>query len=341
MAVGTSSAASDLHLRQARRACEYNATKGISMSNPQGPAAGPEGVLVVGAGELGTCVLDALHRRSDRDAELRTLTLMVRRSTSDHAERRAADLAAKGIALVELDVAEASVAELAAVMGRHHTVISCIGMTAGPGTQVKLARAALAGGVPRYFPWQFGMDYDVIGRNSPQDLFDEQLDVRDLLRGQDETQWVIVSTGLFTSFLFEPSFGVVDLGTNTVNALGSWDNEVTVTTPEDIGALTAEIVHARPRIANQVVYVAGDTIDFRQLADIIDEVRGEPVTRTEWSPPYLLDELERHPTDPMAKYHAVFAQGRGVAWPKEESFNGTRGIPTITATEWARAHLSA
>jgi hypothetical protein len=244
-------------------------TKGISMSNTPDPAAGPEGVLVVGAGELGTCVLDALHRQSDRDAELRSLTLMVRRSTSDHAKRRAADLAAKDIALVELDVAEASVAELAAVMGRHHTVISCIGMTAGPGTQVKLARAALAGGVPRYFPWQFGMDYDVIGRNSPQDLFDEQLDVRDLLRGQDATRWVIVSTGLFTS-----------------------------------------------------------------------EVRDEPVTRTEWSLPYLLDELERHPTDPMAKYHAVFAQGRGVAWPKVESFNGARGIPTTTAAEWARAHLT-
>ncbi|MFC7673323.1 aromatic alcohol reductase [Mycolicibacterium sp. GCM10028919] len=310
------------------------------MSNPKEPAASSEGVLVIGAGELGTCVLDALSRRADRDADLRSLTLMVRRSTSDHAKRRATDLAAAGIALVELDVAQASVAELAAVMGRHHTVISCIGMTAGPGTQVKLARAALAGGVPRYFPWQFGMDYDVIGRNSPQDLFDEQLDVRDLLRGQDATQWVIVSTGLFTSFLFEPSFGVVDLSTNTVNALGSWDNRVTVTTPEDIGALTTEIVHARPRIANQVVHVAGDTIDFRQLADIVDEVRGEPVARTEWSLPHLLDELERHPADSMAKYHAMFAQGRGVAWPKERSFNGTHGIATTTAAEWAHAHLA-
>jgi len=28
---------------------------------------------------------------------------------------------------------------------------------------------------------------------------------------------VIVSTGMFTSFLFEPSFGVVDLAQNTVH----------------------------------------------------------------------------------------------------------------------------
>ena len=74
---------------------------------------------------------------------------------------------------------------------------------------MKIAQAALEGGVRRYFPWQFGVDYDVLGRGSAQDLFDEQLDVRDLLRGQSSTEWVIVSTGMFTNFLFEPSFGVV------------------------------------------------------------------------------------------------------------------------------------
>lgn len=136
-------------------------------------------------------------------------------------------------------------------------MVSCIGFAAGPGTQRKITEAALAARVSRYFPWQFGVDYDAIGHGSPQDLFDEQLDVRDMLRAQDDTEWVIVSTGMFTSFLFEPDFGVVDLAANTVNALGSWDTEVTVTTPEDIGVLTAEIIQTRPRIANQVVYVAG------------------------------------------------------------------------------------
>lgn len=310
------------------------------MTTPSDSAVTPTGILVIGAGELGASVLDALSRRADRDADLRTLALMVRPSTSDHARQRAGDLAAKDIALVEADVSEASTSELATIMGRYHTVVSCIGMTAGPGTQVKLAEAALAGGVPRFVPWQFGMDYDVIGRNSPQDLFDEQLEVRDLLRGQNGTEWVIVSTGMFTSFVFDPGFGVVDLSTNTVNALGNWDNEVTLTTPEDIGVLTAEIIHAQPRIANQVVFVAGDTITYRQLADIVEEVRGTPVTRTEWSLPYLLDELGRHPTDPMKKYHAVFAPGKGVAWPKEHSFNASRGIRTTTAAEWAHAHLA-
>jgi hypothetical protein len=310
------------------------------MTNLPDTTAIREGILVIGAGELGSSVLKSLSQRTDRAPDLETLTLMVRHSTSVQARQRATDLAAKGIALVEVDVAEASETELAAIMGRHHTVICCVGMTAGPGTQLKLARAALAGGVPRYFPWQFGMDYDVVGRNSPQDLFDEQLDVRDLLRGQNATEWVIVSTGMFTSFVFEPAFGVIDLDANTVHALGSWDNEITLTTPEDIGTLTAEIVHAHPRIANQVVYVAGDTISFDKLADVVDDVRGTPVTRTEWSLPYLLEELERHPTDSMKKYHAMFAVGRGVAWPKAITYNSIRDIPTTDTASWARKNLT-
>jgi len=56
---------------------------------------------------------------------------------------------------------------------------------------------------------------------------------------------------MFISFLFEPSFGMVDLIENTVHALGSWETAVTVTTPEDIGILTPEILFAEPRIVNR------------------------------------------------------------------------------------------
>lgn len=307
--------------------------------NPSNSAA-KEGILIIGAGELGASILNALSQREHRAADLLTLAVMLRQPTTKHARQRVSTLATKGIAFVHADVAEASVSELAAIMGRYHSVVSCVGMTAGKGTQLKLTEAAIAAAVPRFLPWQFGMDYDAIGRGSPQDLFDEQLDVRDALRGQETTTWVIVSTGMFTSFLLDPKFGVVDLAANTVHALGSWDNEVTITTPEDIGTLTAEIIHTQPRIANQVVYLAGDTITFRQLADIIDQMGGTPATRTVWTLPYLLAQLKRHPNDAIAKYHAVFAAGRGIAWPKDCSFNSIRGISTTTAAQWAHTHLA-
>lgn len=227
------------------------------------------GILVIGAGELGGSVVAALTHRDDAPP----VTVLLRPSdTPRHAQLRD-EFAARGVGIVEADVATATAAELSTVLRQFHTVVSCIGFAAGAGIQCKITEAALAARVPRYFPWQFGVDYDAIGRDSPQNLFNEQLDVRDMLRAQSTTEWVIVSTGMFTSFLFEPEFGVVDLTTNTVNALGSWDTEVTVTTAEDIGALTAEIIQTRPRIANQVVYVAGDTITYRELAEIVGRAR--------------------------------------------------------------------
>lgn len=71
-------------------------------------------------------------------------------------------------------------------------------------------------------------------------LVTEQLDVRDLLRSQSRTQWVIVSTGMFTSFLFEPAFGVVDLAHDTVRALGAWENAVTVNAQRGIELMGVE-----------------------------------------------------------------------------------------------------
>jgi hypothetical protein len=213
-----------------------------------------------------------------------------------------------------------------------------VGFAAGPGMQLKLAQAALSSGIRRYFPWQFGVDYDAIGHGSPQNLFDEQLDVRDLLRGQQATNWVIISTGMLTSFLFEPAFGVVDVHGHVVHALGDWDTAVTLTTPDDIGTLTAEVVLAQPEINNRVIYLAGDTITYGQLAELVDELLGG-VERVRWPVPLLLDELARDPGDSMKKYRAVFAQGVGVAWDKDSTFNVERGIATITAAHLARKHL--
>ena len=189
--------------------------------------------LVIGAGELGRSVLTALSQRKTPEPNGPGITVLLRPSTAPERVRLRRELDSEGVAIEEADVGAAPQSELAAIMGRFHTVVSCIGFTAGPGTQRKLTEAALEAEVPRYIPWQFGCDYDAIGRGSPQDLFDEQLDVRELLRSQNTTEWIIVSTGMFTSFLFEPSFGVVDLSSRSVHALGSWDTEVTVTTAED------------------------------------------------------------------------------------------------------------
>lgn len=80
-------------------------------------------------------------------------------------------------------------------------MISATGFSSPLGTQVHLAQQAPKANVGRYVPWQFGLDYDAVGVGSGMELFDEQLEVRRLLRSQDIVKWTIISTGLFTSYL--------------------------------------------------------------------------------------------------------------------------------------------
>ncbi|MBV7499831.1 aromatic alcohol reductase [Achromobacter sp. ACM05] len=301
-------------------------------------------ILVLGAGELGLPVLRNLARKA-KDVEGARINVLLRASAIESREPNKrndiAEIRDLGIEIVSGDLVKSSIDELSAVFARYDTVIGCAGYAAGIDTPMKLARAALQARIPRYFPWQFGVDFDVIGRGGPQDIFDAQLDVRELLRSQRQTEWVIISTGMFMSYLFEPEFGVVDLQNNAVHALGTLDTAVTLTTPEDIGALTAEIVFATPRIRNEIVYLAGDTVTYGEVADKLQAGLGRPFKRSAWSVEYLLDELARDPQNMMRKYRAAFAQGRGMSWDKGGTFNQRKGIPVTDVASWIDAHLGS
>jgi len=302
-----------------------------------------ENILVLGAGELGLPVLRNLALRA-KDVEGTKISVLLRESTvtSDEPGKQfvITEIRNLGINIVTGDLVMSSVDDLASLFAQFDTVVGCTGYAAGINTPMKPAQAALQARIPRYFPWQFGADFDAIGRGSPQDIFDAQIDVRDLLRSQHETEWVIISTGIFMSYLFEPDFGVVDLQNDTVHALGSIDNTMTLTTPDDIGMLTAAIVFKTPRIRNEIVYIAGDTLTYAEVADKLQSALGRPFSCTEWSEQYLMDKLALNPQDMMSKYRAVFAQGRGVAWDKKQTFNERHNIPVTDVAAWINANLT-
>ncbi|PMR73494.1 aromatic alcohol reductase [Billgrantia endophytica] len=298
-----------------------------------------EKILILGAGQLGMQVIKNMTSRVSPD----TVNVLVEpgftTSPDKYKQEVTDELGRLGVEILSFDLSEGTEASLAELFAGFHTVICCTGFVAGAGTQMKITHAVLAAGVNRYFPWQFGVDYDIVGKESGQPVFDEQYEVRNLLRSQEATEWVIVSTGMFTSFLFEPGFGVVDLEANTVRALGSWDTRVTVTTPEDIGRLTTEIYLEVPRIANEVVFVAGDTLSYGQLATVMEEVTGRPVKRVELPLEELKNQLSFSPDDVMLRYRTAFALGAGMWWEKSKTYNHEKGIETVDVKAWLYRHL--
>ena len=297
-------------------------------------------VLVLGLGELGTAVVRALAAHPQRGSS--TITVLLRPgtlSTSDPAKRaEISQLKPLGVSTLAGDVLQDSESELSALFMPYDTIIGCTGMYYPAGTQLKLARAVLAANVRRYLPWQFGVDYDAIGRGSSQDLFSEQLGIRGLLRQQRSTEWTVVSTGIFMSFLFEPAFGVVSEDRETVTALGDWQNRVTVTTVNDIGTVVAELTWAA-RDVTGVVYVAGDTVSYVQVADLVEKIQGRSIERVQWTVQHLKEELAKDPSNGMKKYRVVFAEGTGVAWDQRQTFNAKRAIKLQDVQSWAMERL--
>ena len=295
-----------------------------------------EKILVLGVGQLGAAVLDALLPAAASHGHI--VTAGVSPGSLDEngqlLSQKYKKYAAAGADFIALDISASGIEPLASLFQQFDTVINCMGFVAGAGTQLKITMAVIQAGVKRYFPWQFGVDYDVVGKGSGQPVWDEQYEVRQLLRSQRATQWVIVSTGMFTSFLFEPAFGVVNLPERTLNALGSWETQVTVTSPKDIGRLTTAIYLEQPRITNEVVFVAGETLTYGRLAELVERASGKVFAKSVLTLGSLQGELERTPDDQMLRYRTAFARGEGVWWPKERTYNVARNIPVEDVKQW-------
>jgi hypothetical protein len=120
------------------------------------------------------------------------------------------------------------------------------------------------------------------------------------------------------------------------------ENQVTITTAEDIGRITAEIVlgeESDALFADRPIFVGGDTVSYEDVARIVELLVQKPVKRNVLTVGNALAALEKDPDNGLLKYQTVFGQGRGVAWDMDQTWNRQRGMLTTRAEEWARANL--
>lgn len=109
--------------------------------------------------------------------------------------------------------------------------------------------------------------------------------------------------------------------------------QVTVTSPADIGRLTTAIYLHQPRIVNEVVFVAGETTSYRQLADTVERVTQQTFSKAVHTLPALLEQLRTNPDDAMLRYRAAFARGMacGGRWA---TLNARHQLPTQDIAGW-------
>ncbi|CAI6313333.1 unnamed protein product [Periconia digitata] len=285
-------------------------------------------ILLIGGGALGSAFIPYLSKIPNS-----TLTLGVRNPSAY------ASIAGPGVTLQALDT-KSPPEDLVPIYADFDIIISAAGFGPGPDGVTQLVRDVLQAGKIRqasgksklwFFPWQWGVDYDIAGDlDGAHTTFKAQVEVRRILRaGADAShvKWTIVSTGIFLGVLFDPGFGTFekrDTGIK-IRALNDWDHKVTVTHTEDIGKILPPILAGQCDAENKVLYIAGDTISYRQFADIVERVTGKQVEREAWSIPHLQQEMEKDPDDMNKQYRRVFA-GPGVWWDKELTLDKRLGV---------------
>ena len=302
-------------------------------------------ILLLGAGELGTAFLSHLSALPNTH-----ITIGIRSPS------RYTHLQSPNISLTAIDLSSPS-ASLAETFSAYDILISATGFGAGPSTVLKLAEEALLAGKIRkeqgkrrlwFFPWQWGVDYDVIGDGEGMmPLFGAQRDVRNFLRRKAEesnVKWTVVSTGIFMSFLFEQFWGIMDRseeeeGKVVVRCLKDWDHKVTVTDVNDIGRVLARVIAGDVEAEDRVLYIAGDTISYRQLADIVKRVSGKQVEQEVWSIEHLKKELGSAPEDGIKKYRLVFARD-GVWWEMDRTVNKALDMDMMDVETFAKRLFS-
>jgi uncharacterized protein YbjT (DUF2867 family) len=303
-------------------------------------------ILLLGAGELGTALLSPL-------TTLPYTTTLATRTPSRYTHLTTTY---PSLSLLALDLTQPST-DLVPTFARYDVIVSATGFGASPNTLLKLANEIIAAGNLRkgkekeklwFFPWQFGVDYDVTGDGEGlMPLFGAQKSVRDLLRSQNSIDWTIVSTGIFMSFLFQDFWGIVARPSHasqedrvTVRALRDWEHGVTVTDVDDIGRVMGRIVARDVAARNKVVYVAGETVRYGELADVVEKVTGKVVVREICGVKYLDEEVKKDPEDEIKKYRLVFARD-GVMWDKAGTVNAQLGMEMMGVEEYARKVFSA
>lgn len=84
--------------------------------------------------------------------------------------------------------------------------------------------------------------------------------------------------------------------------------------------------------------MAGDTITYGELAEVVERVTGHEFEKTLWSLDKLRADLMQTPDDVMTRYRAAFALGDGMWWDKANTFNTKHGIETVDIEHYLR-HL--
>lgn len=163
-----------------------------------------------------------------------------------------------------------------------------------------ISQALPSSSVKLYFPSEFGVDHSV--HDFKQAFWDAKKGhSEEVKKIAPEIKVSRVYVGLFTEDSISPWCGF-DTKEKRFECVGSPDTKISFTTREDSGKVMAALAALSPNNVPEEIHIAGDTASFREIAAVIENVGGGPISVTQLDMMEFKDKLMKEPTTSPGPY---------------------------------------
>ncbi|RMZ74295.1 isoflavone reductase family [Pyrenophora seminiperda CCB06] len=217
-------------------------------------------VIIIGAGgNLGPAILDAFLKESS----FNTTVLSRQNSTSTFPS---------GVKVIKADYD--SLESLRDAFKGQDAVISLVGGMA-LGDQKKLIDAAIAAGVKRFIPSEFGSNTDDARTRAVVPPFEGKSDTVKYLKSKEkEISWTSIVTGPFLDWGLKTGFLGFDAASKTVSLYDNGEATISTTTLHQVGVTTVKVLEKEDLTKNQYVYVSEVQVSQKEILATVEKVTG-------------------------------------------------------------------
>ncbi|CAE7025188.1 hypothetical protein CFE70_003572 [Pyrenophora teres f. teres 0-1] len=217
-------------------------------------------VIIIGAGgNLGPSILDAFLKESS----FNTTVLSRQSSTSTFPS---------GVKVIKADYN--STDSLKDAFKGQDAVVSLVGGM-GLGDQNKLIDAAIAAGVKRFIPSEYGSDTLDARTCAIVPVFEAKLAAVNYLKSKEkEISWTSIVTGPFLDWGLKTGFLGFDAASKTATLYDNGEATVSNTTLHKIAVATVKVLEKEDLTKNQYVYISEVQTSQKEILATIEKVTG-------------------------------------------------------------------
>lgn len=172
--------------------------------------------------------------------------------------------------------------------------------------------AAIAAGVKRFIPSEFGSDYNNVNAQKMA-VFGEKMEARKAIverADRGEITWTALSNGPFLEWCINNGFLGVNAKDKTAILYDGGKNYFSCSSFPDIGKAVVGILRHPEETKNKVVYMQSYRLTIQKLVEVVEKIIGAKLTKSEKS----TVELEREAGEKIAQgdFSALYDQVRRV-----------------------------